>query len=428
MRSWSSWAMWPVVVVFVVVSTASICFANGSIVFDTRLVFVTSVSGTGNLGDAASWPDNGGFTGLAAADAVCQARASAAGLSRPGDFVAWMSDTGNDAYCRVHGHTGTVAGNCGGLPSLPNFAGPWLRTDGHPFAEVIEEMLDPIGRVYVPARLDEFGTPSLEYHYFTATDGYGVYFASPSAACADWTAAPTDVVIVGGTRTSSHSWSSYGTISCSAVRPLLCMQAGAAAPLPPILNYGALAFVTSIRGQGRLQDWPDADGQLGVAAADAICRSRAAAGGLRWPDQFKAWISSSTENAPDRIGFSGPWVRLDGVVVAQSKTDLLDGEIFGPINQDEYAAYASGLYVLTGTDSSGIWGTEDCSGWSSALSTDFATTGRLNDVMRWADQGYHNQCDRQARLYCLSEVENGPVVFFDGFETNSTAAWTTTFP
>ncbi len=177
-----------------------------------------------------------------------------------------------------------------------------------------------------------------------------------------------------------------------------------------------------------MQDWADAGGNVGVEAGDAICRSRAAAGGLRFPDSFKAWISTSAENAPDRLNFNGPWVRLDGVVIAQSKADLLDGEVFGPVGQTEVGAYVGNYSVLTGTTSSGVWGTEDCDGWTSALATDHTTTGRSNDVVRWTDPGYHSQCDQLSRLYCFSEVAYGPVVFYDGFESDSTANWTVTNP
>ena len=46
---------------------------------DTPLkVFTTSASGNGNLG---SWTDANGKTGIAAADAICQAAADSAGLS-----------------------------------------------------------------------------------------------------------------------------------------------------------------------------------------------------------------------------------------------------------------------------------------------------------------------------------------------------------
>jgi len=56
-----------------------------------KRIFVTSVKGNGDL---SSWPDAGGRTGIEAGDAICSARADAAGLS--GTFAAWLSDTDND--------------------------------------------------------------------------------------------------------------------------------------------------------------------------------------------------------------------------------------------------------------------------------------------------------------------------------------------
>src|SRR6188768_570424 len=91
-----------------------------------RRMFVTSVSGTGDLG---SWPAAGIATGLAAGDAICQARASAASLPNPSGYRAWLSDSTDDAYCRIHMLTGKLSANCG-QPTLPASAGPWRRTDG----------------------------------------------------------------------------------------------------------------------------------------------------------------------------------------------------------------------------------------------------------------------------------------------------------
>jgi len=108
----------------------------------TNKVFVTSVSGNGNI---STWADAGGKTGLAAADAVCQARANAAGL--PGIFKAWLSDGNDDAYCRVHNLTGKISANCG-QSSLPASAGPWVRMDGFPFGARIDQLLN--GTVYSP--------------------------------------------------------------------------------------------------------------------------------------------------------------------------------------------------------------------------------------------------------------------------------------
>src|SRR5690606_18797239 len=96
---------------------------DGTTCTRARLTFVTNSTGTGNL---STWALAGGNTGVAAADAVCNAEAAAAGL--PGTYVAWMSDATDDAYCRVHQLTGKKAANCG-LGALPATAGPWVRTD-----------------------------------------------------------------------------------------------------------------------------------------------------------------------------------------------------------------------------------------------------------------------------------------------------------
>ena len=123
-------------VVLVALSTASGGSAAGE-----RVVFVTSVTGTGDLG---SWPDAGMATGTAAGDAICQARATAAGLANPSNFVAWLSDSSDDAYCRLHNLSGKKVTNCG-QSTLPVAAGPWLHPNGIPFGEPIDQLLSPHG-------------------------------------------------------------------------------------------------------------------------------------------------------------------------------------------------------------------------------------------------------------------------------------------
>jgi len=77
---------------------------------ETLRVFVTSVTGNGDL---STWDNANALSGLAAADAVCRARADIAFLDNPTQFVAWMSDSSNDAYCRIHGLSGLRSANCG---------------------------------------------------------------------------------------------------------------------------------------------------------------------------------------------------------------------------------------------------------------------------------------------------------------------------
>jgi hypothetical protein len=174
----------------------------------TLKAFVTSASGNGNL---STWPDAiaaGGATGLAAGDAVCQARATAAGL--PGTFKAWLSTTTVDAYCHVQGLTGTILTKCG-QGTLPVAAGPWVRThDGFPFAPTIDKLVNN-NEIYYPVSYDEHGTSMTNLYYYTGTNPNGKY----NSACTDWTSTGT-----GGTYASadaaSFSWTAYGGSGCSA--------------------------------------------------------------------------------------------------------------------------------------------------------------------------------------------------------------------
>jgi len=118
---------------------------------DHRIAFVTSTSG---LTDLSTWDEAGGATGLAAADTICRVRAASAGLKSPENFVAWISSSEDDAYCRIHGLSGKKDEMCG-QAELPVAAGPWVRTDGYPFAPEISRLLSPESLVFAPLVLDE---------------------------------------------------------------------------------------------------------------------------------------------------------------------------------------------------------------------------------------------------------------------------------
>ena len=148
----------------------------------TRHMFLTSVTGTGNL---STWPDAGGFTGLDAADAICQARAAAASLPNAAAYRAWISDSVDDAYCRMHNLGGKRATNCG-QPTLPAAAGPWWRTDGKPFGAGLPDLLAPLEQVLNPPSVNEFGVDLQVGSAWTATGLQGV--VGP-ATCLDWTSA-----------------------------------------------------------------------------------------------------------------------------------------------------------------------------------------------------------------------------------------------
>lgn len=384
-----------------------------------RRVFVTSVNGTGDLG---SWPDAGPATGLAAGDAICQARAAAAGLGNASGFRAWLSSTTTDAYCRAHGLGGQRATNCG-QPSLPAAAGPWVRTDGRPFGDPITELLEPTRRSFLPPRLDETGA-TVHSSVWTASDGSGAYLAD---SCLDWTSAVSgEFGRVGYTNRTATGWSGGGNGGCQNVGHLLCFETGVGDPLPPFANWGRLAFVTSALGNGDLGSWPQAGASTGLAAGNAICRTLAAKAGLPNATSYKAWLSSGTLDARDRFTHDGPWMRLDRVRVAGDLAGLTDALLNSPINLTETGEYIGNSGVWTGTDPTGVAQAETCLSWTASVANQDGGSGSVyaSDAS-WTDF-FPNSCDFPAgRLYCLQDL---PLLFGDGFESGDDTVWTSSVP
>jgi hypothetical protein len=363
-----------------------------------RIAFVTSVFGNGQL---SSWTGAGAAVGLAAADAVCQARATAAGLS--GTFVAWLSSSTSDAYCRIHGLPGLYSANCG-QAALPTGAGPWVRTDGFAFMDA----LPATTALYTPPIYDESGvipagaTSGMGLKLLTNTARSGAP-ASLSATCTDWTDGVAATGITTGGTGETVWWSNSSTGYCNdATVRLLCFERGAGNPLPSFATTGKHVFATSTAGTGNLSTWADAGGQTGLAAGDKICQARATAAGLANPTTYKAWLSTFSINAVDRLTSVGPWVRLDGVVIADSKADLTDGVLFTAVTFNEYGV-GNDTFLYTGTAATGLSSGFTCVNWTSAGAGDAAHKGRQDfATSRWTDDGTM-ACSTSGRLICFED-------------------------
>ena len=373
--------------------------AMGTIInddFAKLKVFVTSVSGTGNL---STWSDAGGQTGLAAGDAICGARAEAAGLT--GNFVAWLSDDSDDAYCRVHNLTGKKSNNCG-LSALPVTAGPWLRMDGFPFSETIDILTSFNSFNITPVLYDENNQKKYT-SYFTGTSYNGI---QRTENCDNWTIASGALGGFGRSTDTKSGWSYVAFNTCAINQSLFCIQTDQGEALPDYKIQGKKAFVTSEVGNGNLGSWQDAvnAGQSsgGIAAGDAICKARASAAGLTNSNSFKAWLSDSSINAKDRFTSDGPWVRVDGVKVANNLADLIDGEIFTSITLTENGNYRSGTRSFTGTNASGLNTTMNCSNWSS--DQNISTVG-VNSIVNelWTDTDTAWSCGSLNAIYCFED-------------------------
>jgi len=384
-------------------------------------VFVTSVTGSGDL---STWPDAGSNAGLAAGDAICQARATAANLANPDQYVAWLSDDANDAYCRVTGFSGKRSANCG-QPSRPTTGGPWVRFDKFPFSPSLTALTSQ-HVVYAPIVFDENGDPAPRTT-FTGTNEDGTSdFESPQENCQGWTSSSAAVsTTAGDALRSSGSWTSSASPTCSEAESLICIQKGSGNPLPPFDNPGVPAFVSESGGGGNLSTRSGANGQTGLAAADAVCQSEAAEHGIWGAQFFRAWLSDSTTSAIDRITGNGPWVRLDGVEIAASKSDLT-GALIAPLNVSSTGFYFGNDATWTGSTPAGLSGAATCADWTSSSSSDLGQIGTVNFAASgWGGSAGGVECDAGFSLYCFCDQT---LIFGDGVERGDLTAWTSHLP
>lgn len=390
---------------------------------DLPRVFVTSSTGSGNLN---TWPLADGLTGLQAADRICQNSASLAHIANPWQYIAWISSSQDDAYCRVHGLHGKRVNSCNTSQTLGD-AGPWYRMDDLPAIDIAQNsmVLYPDAG-YVPRAIefDEFGFPFLPDNplssiYFTATIENGV-LENPTYTCADWTSAdPTNEVEFGEAYLAYGGWSGdAGGWTCDQNMHLACLEAGSHGPALPRgpARFGRMAFVTSSTGTGDLSSWPDSGGATSVAAGDAICRAHARRAHLPLPDTYKAWLSSSAGNAISAFTYDGPWYRTDGAQIAASIADLTKGTIEVPLQLDESANPMDFQLVFTGTSRFGTLGRASCSDWQNGTNSDVGTDGWLIAAdSRWTslDGSDEAACGQPANLYCFADND---ALFVDGFD------------
>lgn len=138
-------------------------------------------------------------------------------------------------------------------------------------------------------------------------------------------------------------------------------------------------FITSTGGPsgGDLrQNVGDADG---LAGADAICQAKAAAAvPAAATKQWRAYLSTSTINARDRIG-TGPWFNVNGVMVATTLDNLHDAaanNMTKATSLDETGATVNGSGdtpnthdILTGSLANGMAAATHCNNWTSSAAT-----------------------------------------------------------
>ncbi|MFI5291036.1 MAG: hypothetical protein ACHQ17_15355, partial [Polyangia bacterium] len=253
----------------------------------SRVAFLSKATGTGNL---SQWTGAGGKTGLVAADSVCQTEAGAAGLT--GTFRAYLSDSLNDAACRMRNLNGKVSASCGQAAPPPAGTSAWIGVDGQPVARNLGELTQ--GELLRSIALEADGTAVSAYRdAWHATDIAAATAGEvDGTTCTDWTSQT-------GTAFSNAAYQKviplriWSSSACSSsIIGLLCFQVDAGG-LPLNNRYrkiGKVAFLTSFATTGAISS----GGKTGIAGADNLCQSLAATAGLSSPTSFVAWLSDNT--------------------------------------------------------------------------------------------------------------------------------------
>ncbi len=391
-----------------------------------RRAFVTSLTGSGNL---STWPGATGATALDQADAICRARATAGGLPNAATYRAWLSTPTTDAYCHVQGLSGQKADACSGA-ALPG-GGPWYLANGITnFTGTLDELTGPERILYRPVMLDEnldevaAGVDPI----WTGTLADGVATAH---SCSTWTSASAGISgTYGYALRSARVWTYSSSASCGDSRRLLCLEPGPSEVTILGWSPGSLVFVSSATGDADMSTWPGAGLATGLAAADNVCRSLAAAAHLPAPQSFIAWLSDSQQDAADRLTSNGPYRRVDGYTIAGSKADLLDGSISNSIHVFENGRYEVDVpfSVWTATAPDGTSLGSACDDWTSSVAALPAVLSGDSTAARTAAWSTftNKSCDDAAtRLYCFS---NRITLFWDGFENGSRSRWSSSVP
>jgi len=313
---------------------------------------------------------------LTGADAVCAATAAARGM--PGTYKAWLG-TSLGASSRF----GTARG--------------WLRLDGLPFADTLD---DPIyGAIFYPLEFDEAG-------HFVQTDTWSGVM---NGNCNEWSStSPQDVVSVGWSTAGTNRWTNNATFNCGESASLDCFGVDYTAPLQPTPPAGPsrIAFVT--HGQFLVPHGPDVLGE-----ADALCGAEAAKQPALASHRFKAMLATTSVATSSRFQWHAiPVVRTDGASVVDSDLDLramLDVKASIGVEADG-KTYSIGALVWIGTSSfdkpSAADGSEDCLDWTTYA---YANTG-IQGVTSFTTQGgpYRfgtlDSCANGGVLYCLEDL------------------------
>ena len=145
-----------------------------------------------------------------------------------------------------------------------------------------------------------------------------------------------------------------------------------------------------------------------VAHADSECNVLATAAGINnaTGTGFIAFISSSTSNAFTRLGPTARgWVRMDGKPVFDSQAAIIAGQIWHPVNRNEFGeVVTSDYYVATGMNGNGTTAGSTCQDWTAGAGQLGAFGNVNNGPGAWISENNFG-CNSTLRLYCMGKTK-----------------------
>lgn len=168
-------------------------------------------------------------------------------------------------------------------------------------------------------------------------------------------------------------------------------------------TQGRRVFITSATHDGNLG---------GLAGGDAFCQSLADAASLG--GTYRMWLASASGSPSTRFEHATvPYYRFDGVMVATSYADLVDGTLMAPINVAETGQQVGSNVPFTGTNVDGTAyqpsspAQDNCSDWSSASPANHGWTGQSDGAdLTWtlsSNSGTPRQCNVLHRFFCFEQ-------------------------
>lgn len=150
-------------------------------------------------------------------------------------------------------------------------------------------------------------------------------------------------------------------------------------------------------------------GQLGgIDGADARCVELATAADLPNPDKFRAWLSTSEQNARDRVSLhpDARYLLTDELTVVVSEGRAIVGAYLeNSIHSDENGDFVD-HYVWTGTSSEGMGMRLNCADWLGDEYTQGIYGNTDATDAQWTNSEHPanpSSCAAQYRIYCFEE-------------------------